>query len=383
MKGIALTRNNRFGVAVSLAALAAVGLSSCSTTKDDTADSGCDAKVVYFGALTGGAAALGINAANGAELAVEQYNKEQSKADCVDFEKIDSQSDPKQAPGLAAKVIKDKKVLGVMGPLFSGESEAADPVFDKAGLPIISASATKPTLSESGWKVFHRVLGNDATQGPMVSVLIKEVAKVDNVFIVEDDSAYGKGLSEQVQKDMRNGVVGVEGVKTGETNFSGVINSITAKKPKSVFFSGYYPEAGPFVKQLRAAGYKGVVVTADGVKDPEFIKLSGADAAEGTLITCPCVPGENLKAFNAAYVEKFDTAPGTYSPEAYDAMNIFLDGIKSGVKDRAGMLKFVNEFDGDGITKHLKFDAKGEPTEIPVWGYRVEGGQIVPIKLLN
>lgn len=364
--------------------LAASSLAACGTTADkDASSSSCDHKVVYFGALTGGAAALGINARNGAQLAVEQYNKNHDKADCVDFDQIDSQSDPKQAPGLAATVIKDKKVLGVMGPLFSGESEAADPVFNQAGLPIISASATKPTLSTSGWKVFHRVLGNDETQGPMVSVLIKDVAKVDNVFIVEDDSAYGKGLAQQVKKDMKAGVVGIEGIKTGETNFSGVINSITAKKPKSVFFSGYYPEGGPFVKQLRAAGYTGYVVTADGVKDPEFIKGATPDAAEGTLITCPCVPGENLKEFSDAYQAKFDTEPGTYSPEAYDAMNIFLDGIESGVKDRAGMLDFVNAYDKDGITKHLKFNDKGEPTEIPVWGYKVEDGKIVPIKQLN
>lgn len=363
--------------------LAAMSLSACGTTADnDAADSGCDTKIVYFGALTGGAAALGINAANGAELAIEQYNDDHAKGECVDFEKIDSQSDPKQAPGLAAKVIKDKKVLGVMGPLFSGESEAADPVFDKAGLTLISASATRPSLSTSGWDVFHRVLGSDATQGPMVSVLIKTVAKVDNVFIVEDDSPYGKGLSEQVQKDMKKGVIGVEGVKTGETNFSGVINSITAKNPKSVFFSGYYPEGGPFVKQLRAAGYTGFVVTADGVKDPEFIKAAG-EAAEGTLITCPCVPGENLTEFAKAYSGKFDTDPGTYSAEAFDAMNIFLAGIESGVDDRAGMLKFVDAYDEDGITKHLKFDDNGEPTEIPVWGYKVEGGKIVPIKQLN
>ena len=57
----------------------------------------------------------------------------------------------------------------------------------------MSPSATNPALSENGWDTFHRALGNDATQGPMVSVLIKEIAKVDEVYIVEDDSAYGKG----------------------------------------------------------------------------------------------------------------------------------------------------------------------------------------------
>ena len=172
-------------------------------------------------------------------------------------------------------------------------------------------------------------------------------------------------------------------MKTGDTDFSGVVNSIIDKKPPAVFYSGYYPEAGPFVKQLKAAGFKGVVVTADGVKDPEFIKLAGKDAAEGTLITCPCVPGQNIKDFNDAYQAKFNVAPGTYSAEAYDAMNIFLQGIESGIDNRSDMLNWVNSYDKDGITKHLKFTDVGEPTEIPVWGYKVSGGEIVPIKQLN
>lgn len=372
-----------------LAGVAALTLSACGTTggdedKKDSNASGpaCGVEIDFFGAQTGPAAALGINASNGAQLAVDQYNEKH--ADCkVTYKKIDSQSDAKQATTLAKTVIANKKVIGVQGPLFSGESEAADPIFDQAGMPLISASATKPSLSENGWKVFHRVLGNDATQGPEVSNLLKDVGGVDTAYVVEDDSPYGKGLSEQFQKDLGDGILGVDAVKTGETDFSGVINSINAKKPPAVFYSGYYPEAGPFVKQLKASGFTGVVVTADGVKDPEFIKLAGKDAAEGTLITCPCVPGENIKEFNDAYQAKFNVAPGTYSAEAYDAMNIFLAGIESGIDNRADMLEFVNNYDEDGITKHLKFTETGEPTEIPVWGYKVENGEIVPIKQLN
>ena len=152
-----------------LAGVAALTLSACGTTggdnnKKDSSSSGpaCNVEIDFFGAQTGGAAALGINASNGAELAVEQYNAKHT--DCkVGFQKIDSQSDPKQAPNLAKTVIANKKVIGVQGPLFSGESFVADPLFDAAGLPIISASATNPDLSTKGWKVFHRVLGNDAT----------------------------------------------------------------------------------------------------------------------------------------------------------------------------------------------------------------------------
>src|SRR5690242_2513325 len=90
-----------------LAGVAALTLSACGTTggndndkKSSSSGPACNVEIDFFGAQTGGAAALGVNASNGDELAIEQYNAKHP--DCkVAFNKIDSQSDPKQAPNLA------------------------------------------------------------------------------------------------------------------------------------------------------------------------------------------------------------------------------------------------------------------------------------------
>ena len=132
-----------------------------------------------------------------------------------------------------------------------------------------------------------------------------------------------------------------------------------------VFFGGYYPEGELLIKQLRGAGWKGTFVVPDGVKDNEFIEVGGA-AAEGTIVTCPCVPGDRIKEFADAYRAQFNEEPGTYGPEAYDAANVFLAGIESGITDREEMNTFVSDYDGEGITKHVSFDDKGESAEIPI-----------------
>jgi branched-chain amino acid transport system substrate-binding protein len=331
--------------------------------------------------LTGGAAALGINAANGAELAIDQYNA--AHPDCkVAFGKIDSQSDATQATSLAPTVIADEAVIGVVGPLFSGESKAADPLFNEAELSMITASATNPTLAENGWTYFHRILGNDADQGPQVSKVIHDIAGKHTVFVIDDASEYGKGLADIVRGDLGAEVIGNDTIQQTQTEFSATATKVAQSGAEAVFFGGYYPEGSLLIKQIRAAGYKGVFVTADGVKDPEYIKVAKG-AAEGTLMTCPCLPGENLTEFATAYKAKFGVDPGTYSPEAYDAANVFLAGIESGISDRVAMNDFVNAYDADGITKHVSFDAKGESKEIPIWAYEVKDGAIVPIKLLN
>jgi branched-chain amino acid transport system substrate-binding protein len=41
------------------------------------------------------------------------------------------------------------------------------------------------------------------------------------------------------------------------------------------------------------------------------------------------------------------------------------------------MLTFINEYDQPGVTKQLKFDEKGEPSDVHIYAYKVEGGEIV------
>ena len=40
------------------------------------------------------------------------------------LEEFDSQGDPRQATPLATEIINDEKVIGVVGPTFSGETDA-------------------------------------------------------------------------------------------------------------------------------------------------------------------------------------------------------------------------------------------------------------------
>ena len=112
-----------------------------------SAAAACDQKIGMFGALTGPNANLGIYIQNGVNLALDDYNKKNPNCK-VALENYDSQGDPDQAPALAKKAIDDKKIVGIVGPAFSGESKAADPAFAEAGLVHITPSATNPKLAD-------------------------------------------------------------------------------------------------------------------------------------------------------------------------------------------------------------------------------------------
>ncbi len=364
-------------------AAAALALGACGTTGGTTtpaaggtggASAACDQKIGMFGALTGPNANLGIYIQNGVNLAIDDYNAKHG--DCkVTLENYDSQGDPTQAPALAKKAIDDKKVVGIVGPAFSGESKAADPLFNEAGLVTITPSATNPALADNGWKTFFRALGNDATQGPAAAKYIKDTVKAQKVFVIDDASEYGKGLADIVRKDLGDLVTGNDTVQVKQTDFSATVTKVMSSGADAVFYGGYSPEAAPLIKQLRGAGFKGTFVVADGVKDQSYIDNAKA-AAEGTIITCPCVPADVAPEFQAAYKAKYKEDPNTYSGEGYDAATILLDGIAAG-KNRETMLDFVKSYDKQGVTKMLKFDDKGESADVKVFAYKVENGKIV------
>ncbi|MEV5003059.1 branched-chain amino acid ABC transporter substrate-binding protein [Nocardioides sp. LML1-1-1.1] len=364
------------------AAVLALGLSltACGTTEDGDgggSDAACDLKLAFFGPETGDAAGLGKPIIQGAQLAVDQYNKD---AKCkVGLEKKDSQGSPDAAPALATDVVSDESIIGVVGPAFSGESAAAGPIFAEEGVPTITPSATNPTLADNGWATFHRALGNDATQGPAAAKYIKDTIKAKTVYVIDDASEYGAGLAGIVKKDLGGAVSGTDTIQQKQTDFSATVTKVTDKNPDAVFFGGYYAEATLLIGQLRDGGFKGTFVVADGVKDPAF--LDAKKAAEGTIITCPCIPDTDpaVADFAKAYEAEFGEAPGTYAAESYDAANVFLAGIKDGIDDRKDMLEFVNDYDEKGITKQLKFDDKGEPADVHVYAYTVKDGAIVPV----
>ena len=131
----------------------------------------------------------------------KQYNEKHK--DCqVKLKQFDSQGSETQAPALAKTAIDDKTVIGIVGPAFSGESKAADPAFNEAGLTTITPSATNPALAKNGWKTFFRALGNDASQGPAAAKYIKDDLKATKVFVMDDASEYGKGLADIVKSDL-------------------------------------------------------------------------------------------------------------------------------------------------------------------------------------
>jgi branched-chain amino acid transport system substrate-binding protein len=322
------------------------------------------------GALTGPDAALGINIKYGVQLAIDKHNA--ANPGCqVQLKTFDTEGDPQKATQIAPQIVDDAFTIGLIGPAFSGETKATGGVFDQAGLVAATASATNVTLSQNGWKTFFRGLANDGVQGPSVANYMKNTLGNKKVCVVDDSTDYGLGLAKAVRETLgsvANGSCNIS-VKKGDKDFSAAVTQVKGASPDAVFYSGYYSEAAPFVQQLRDGGVTATFVSADGTKDPEFVKQAGG-ASKDALLSCPCGPATG--SFADEYKKKFNQEPGTYSTEGYDLGTILVKGIDSGAITRPALLDYVRNYNGQGVARKYQWTPEGELTTTLIWMYKVQ-----------
>jgi branched-chain amino acid transport system substrate-binding protein len=321
------------------------------------------------GPLTGPDSALGINARNGAQLAVDAHNA--ANPGCqVALKTYDTEGDPQKATQIAPQIVDDPSVIGLVGPTFSGETKATGAVFDQAGLVAATPAATNVTLSQNHWRTFFRGLANDGVQGPSVANYLRTDVGAHRVCVMDDSSDYGLGLADSVRRTL--GPLADPGcsvqVRKGDKDFSAAIVQLRAQSPDTIFYSGYYTEAALVLTQLRDAGVQARFVTGDGANDPELVRQAGA-AAKGALLSCPCAPAAD--AFARDYTQAFAQAPGTYSAEAYDLATIMLTGVDAGRVTRPDLLDFVRDYRGQGVARQYAWEPDGELTTSLIWMYEV------------
>lgn len=369
-------------------ALGAVGLAAALVAAAGCQDSGsdneagggdgkCGGKIAIFGAFTGPNAGLVLPSLNGAKLAVKQHNEK--NADCkVELKEFDTTGDPTQATPVANQVAQDQSFTSVIGGHFSGETKATMPIYEAAGLVMVSPSATAAELTTAGNKAFHRVVGNDATQGAAAVTYLNNVVKPSKVFVIDDGQPYGAGIIAEVKKGLGPKVVGEDKVQTDQTNFDATISKIKSSGADAIAYGGYTNEAAPLVKQMRASGVTAKFLGFDGLYDPGFPAGAGA-AADGAIVTCPCLPAaEAGGTFSTDYEKEYGQAPGSYGAEGYDGAMVLLEGYKAGKTSRKEMLEWVDAYDKQGVSKYIKFDETGDvdKSKVVIWAYEIKGGQI-------
>jgi branched-chain amino acid transport system substrate-binding protein len=374
-----------------LAAIAvlAVVAAACSSSNNNTTPSGSSGgggaqktvKLAFMGALTGAASQAVIPGYQGASLAVDEANSGKFGTLPVKIEIVqeDTQGSATQGAPVARKVTGDPSIVGVLGPNFSGESAAAGPILDQAGIPFVTWSATNPTLSTNGWTHWFRANGNDNSQGPAAADYISKVLKPNCAFVLSDDTPYGKGLGQIVVNTLGQANVNVTADLgavpqggTGQTkDFSPFITKIKQSNCAAVFYGGYDAEAGPLRAQMTQQGLtKVTLVGGDGAFTGTFLKDAAA-AGNGSVMTCPC--GDITKShatgastFISDYKSKWGQDPAIYSADAFDVTRIFINAFIAGNTTPDAITTYLTSVHYIGLARDYSFQANHELTAADV-----------------
>jgi branched-chain amino acid transport system substrate-binding protein len=377
-------KNVKFGISAIAAALALAGCGQ------GGGGGGTEVKIGHVGPLTGGIAHLGKDNENGARLAIEEANAAKTKIDGKEVKFVlvaeDDQADPKVGTTVAQKLV-DAKVSGVVGHLNSGTSIPASPIYNGAGIPVISGSATNPKLTEQGFKTQFRVVGRDDQQGPAIASYLASNNKPKVVAVVDDATAYGEGIANEVEKTLKAAKITVLPREKGTdktTDWKAILTKLRGRNPDAVFYGGMDATGGPLVKQGRELGLKAVFAFGDGACTDEMAKLAG-QAAEGLLCSQAGIPAQAAdKIFLEAYQKKFNADPILYSPFTYDAANLLIAAMqKANSAEPAKYLPELQKISFTGATGPIAFDEKGDRKDAEMTIFTMKGGKIEPIAVIK
>ena len=363
-----------------------LGPNACSKQENPAPGTAAGEMTVRIGSvspLTGPQAHLGHDNANGARLAIDEINAAgvTLAGRKVKFELLseDDQADPRMATIVAQKMV-DQHVAGVLGHLNSGTSIPASKIYFDAGIPQISPSATAIAYTAQGFKTAFRVMTNDRQQGKVLGEYAVKKMGARRVAIIDDRTAYGQGLADEVEKAVKASggeVVAREFTTDRSTDFFAILTSIKAKQPDLVFYGGMDAQGAPMARQLRSLGLKAKFLGGDGVQTTEFLKLAGADAA-GVTASSPGLPLDSMpggKEFREKFTAKYGVIQN-YAPYAYDAAMTMVAAMKQA--DSADPAKYISELprvQRAGVTGPIGFDEHGDIRGGAITLYQVKDGK--------
>ena len=337
-----------------------------------------DLTVAIAGPMTGQYASAGDQIRRGAEMAIADINaKGGVLGQKLKLEVGDDACDPKQAVSVANTMV-NKKIVFMHGHWCSSSTIPASEVYAEADIPMATVS-TNPQVTERGLKNIFRIMGRDDQQGMVAGGYIADKFKGKKVAVLDDKSAYGKGLADEMAKAMTaKGLKPTlrESITAGEKDYSGIVTKLKQAGIEVLAYGGYHTEVALILRQAQQAGLKLTVMGGDTMTNSELVTAAGANS-DNVMFTFSPDPRKNPDA--APIVKRFRDAkvePEGYVMYAYAAMQLFADAATLAKSTKyADLEKTLRGGNFKTVIGDLAFDAKGDQKQPGFVVYQWKGGQ--------
>lgn len=328
-------------------------------------------KIGVAGPFTGPYAAYGEQLWHGAELAMEAINSEGGiHGNKIELIRADDACEPKQAVGVANRLVDNDKVQAVIGHFCSSSTIPASMVYSDAGILMITPASTNPFVTERHLPTIMRMCGRDDQQGIVAAEFIAQQLKAKQVAVIHDKDTYGKGLADAMKERLEElGIIPVlyEGLTRGEKDFNALVTKIKEVKAEVVYFGGLYPEAGPLLRQIREQGINAIFVSGDGIVSHDFVTVSGGqEIVDGVFMTFGRDP-RTLSSGQSVVLSfrKSGFEPEGYTLYAYATLQVIATAMKNAANNKGETLAaWLKSHSVPTIMGNKAWDEKGDLKEL-------------------
>ncbi|WP_213737089.1 ABC transporter substrate-binding protein [Bradyrhizobium sp. dw_411] len=335
------------------------------------------AKIGLVQSTTGGSAALyGIQQKQAIELAFAEINAANTLKD-IKLEAIhaDDGADRGQTVNIFQRLIRQDKVVAILGPTLSNSAFAADPIAQQAGIPVIASSNTAPNLTKMGDFIFRTSIPEDQVFPTVLRYAVQKrgIKKVALIYGLDDALTRGAhDVQKKAVTELGLEQVGIESYQRGDVDFSAQLTKIREQKPDAVILGTLAEEAAAILRQARQLGFddKITFIGCNANISAKLFDLAGP-AADGIIVGASWFEGYDSprsKAFVAAYQKRYGSSPDIYAAQGYDAAYLLAEAIRRAddvTNSRLTRDKLASISDFEGVLGRFGWSADRDATVQP------------------
>ena len=287
-------------------------------------------------AQTSNVALFGQEQVIGAQIAEEFFNQKGGvNGRPIKLVLQDTAGDEAGAINAFQNLINVAKVVAIMGPTLSQQAFAADPIANKAGVPVVGPSNTAQGIPQIGEYISRvsapvtQIAPNAVKAAMEMNPALKRVA----VLFAQND-AFSKSETQVFQATVKENpkleLVTVQTFQTTDTDFTAQTTNVLAAKPDLVIISGLAADGGNLVKQLRELGYKGLIVGGNGFNTVNLFPVCKA-LCDGILVAQAYsyqAARQDQPGVQDHVQEKQKKEPPQFSGQAFTAVQVVVDALE-------------------------------------------------------
>ncbi len=247
----------------------------------------------------------------------------------------DTAGDENTAINAFQNLISKEHVVGIVGPTISQQAFAADPIADRAKVPVLGPSTTAKGIPQIG-EYIGRVSAPVAVVAPYaVRAAMKLDPKIKKVAVLyaQNDafSVSETGTFQQTAKDQGLNVATVQKFQTTDTDFTTQVTAVLNGNVDLVIISGLAADGGNLVKQLRQLGYKGLIIGGNGLNTSNIFPVCQKQC-DGVIIAqaySPAQPSPANQVFVKEYTAQYHKSPPQFAAQTYAAVQVFVEALRA------------------------------------------------------